>query len=45
MTVFVIAVMFLMFGLGYILGEEVGWDRCWNDLTKDDEWRKEGGDG
>lgn len=41
-ALFLIAAAAIFFALGYTLGETVGWDRCWKDLTENDSWRKEG---
>lgn len=36
--------MAVVFGVGFILGDSIGWDRCWQALTKDDSWRAGGKD-
>jgi hypothetical protein len=41
MTLFVIGFGVVMFGLGFVLGDTLGWDRCWQALTKEDEWRRQ----
>jgi hypothetical protein len=37
----VIGAVTVAFGLGFGAGHACGWDSCWQDLTKDDAWRKE----
>lgn len=34
----------VMFAVGYMLGDLNGWDRCWENLTKNDRWRQEAND-
>lgn len=42
MIVIVIAFGFAaLFVMGYALGDQAGWDRCWKELTKNDRWRKD----
>ena len=42
----IVAIVFIgcaaCFALGYMLGDDAGWYRCWRELTKNDSWREQG---